>query len=214
MRALLALVGVVASVLPGARRLSAQSGTELGLSVGLYSPMSSFEGRMGPVVPGSNNYKHQAALALGIDVGFWSKEDPLGFTVQFGMSSSDVRQEAISGDTSLPASVWWIGAALAYKVVPRNEKNDVRFRAGLGYLHHGGSAFEPYGSKGSLTGLLGLEATMPLRPGLLVFGGADGHLYSLQLTEPGASYESRFQTDIIARIGVRWSSVERKAEPN
>lgn len=150
----------------------------------------------------------------GAEGHLWPTEH-VGLAVQLGFSSSDVRQEQISGVTSLPASVWWLGGSAAFKLTPADLANDVRLRVGAGYVQHNGLAFRPYSSPSSVTALAGIGATWPLGPSFRVAVGLDSYFYSLQLTDTlGTRYRSRFQSDMVARIGVLWSPPVKEAVPN
>jgi len=189
-------------VLP--RALRAQVTLEAGPSVGFFAPTTSFAGQLGSIFPLSRNYKQRIALAVAGEAVLWLSSR-VGVGAQVGWSPSDVRQEGESADTSLPASLQWLGGFLALKVTPRHLTNDLRLRAGVGYLRHRGGAFALYNFPSSTTALLGIETTFPLGRRVRIAAGLDAYVYSLQLTDTlGTRYEKRAQTDLLGRVGLHW----------
>ena len=184
--------------------LLAQERWALGPFVGFFVSNFSFAGPIGNVIPGSENYRQQTAPAFGAEATFWFNTR-LGFGGVVTWSPSDVRQEAISPATSFPASVLLAGGFLSLRLTPSQFANDVRVRAGVASLAHQGEAFTPHGHPTSMTALLGIGASLPLKSQLRVAGGLDAYLYSFQLTDSqGTRYEKRFMTDLVARVGMLW----------
>jgi hypothetical protein len=184
--------------------LRAQERFAVGPFLGFFVSNFSFAGPIGNVVPGSENYRQQTAVIVGAEATLWLTPR-LGVGTTVSWSPSDVRQQAISPDTSLPASVLLIGGFFSLRLTPAQLANDVRLRAGVASLAHLGDAFAPYRHPRSLTCLLGIEATLPLASQFRVAGGLDLHLYSFQLTDTlGTQYQKRFMTDLVARVGVQW----------
>jgi hypothetical protein len=185
--------------------LIAQERLAVGPFLGFFVSNFSFAGPIGNVVPGSENYRQQTAAVFGAEANLWLSPR-LGIGAVFSWTPSDVRQEAISPDTSLPAAVLLMGGFLSLRLTPSRLTNDVRLRAGVASLKHMGAAFEPYGHPRSLTGLLGIDATLPLVSQLRVAGGLDMYLYSFQLTDSlGTQYQKRFMADLVARVGALWT---------
>ena len=200
----LLLARLASGVLLRPQPLLAQDHIEVSPLVGFYTPIFSFAGPLRSI-PGSNNYTMNTAVALGAEANVWLTSR-VGLGALIGWSLSAVRQEtATRADTSLSAPVLLLGGFLAHKFNLSHQNGDVRLRAGAGYLHHGGAAFSPYGHPASVTGLMGIETSLPLRPTLRLMGGLDASLYSLQLTDTfGTRYERRFQADLLGRVGLLW----------
>ena len=200
----LPLAILASGVLLRPQPLLAQDRVEVGPLVGFFAPTTTFAGPL-RMVPGSNNYTLNIAIAVGAEANIWLTPR-VGLGALIGWSPSAVRQESATlADTSLSAPVQLFGMFLALKFNLSHLNGDVRARAGAGYLRHMGAAFAPYGHPGSLTGLVGIEATLPLRRALRLTGGLDAYLYSLQLTDTfGTRYEHRFQADLLARVGLMW----------
>ena len=190
---------VATLVASGTVAAGAQTRVELGPFAGVFVPLSSFEGNLGPVV-------HQVAVAGGGEAHLWIGEH-FGLVAQLGASPSDVRktETRATGFGVAPASVRWLSAALAWRIAPLDLANDLRFRAGAGFVQHRGAAFARYDFPQAVTGLLGIEATWPLRAAVRVLAGIDGYVYPHRLTDTlGVQYRERLQVNVVAKIGVLW----------
>jgi hypothetical protein len=203
-RLLLCTLLVGASFAP--EGLAAQVRFELGPYVGIYAPIASFSSApfQGPFILGPATSRQGTAVMVGAQGTFWL-DSRIGLSIQWGTASSTVRTREEFGTQESEESARVSAGALQLLVplqVP-SLQGRAHVGAGVGLMRRSGDFYEVYERPTNVAGVLGLGSNFALSRQVHLMLGFQSYLYSLQLRQTGGdTFDSSFQTDFLARVGV------------
>ncbi|HTR21661.1 MAG TPA: hypothetical protein VMH88_12470 [Gemmatimonadales bacterium] len=212
-RAGIAALGACIALLTGAVLPSRLVGQQVEVTpfVGLYLPTSSViqETAVGLTVSG----KHGTTFLFGARLTYWTSpsvglEASLGYTpssMTFSVDTGGVRVG--SADTS--AHVILGSARVLYKVGPKGGDTDIHLLAGVGFISHGGAAYDLLGQGGGgisgttdIGGVVGASVRFRVSAKLKARVDVEDNLYSAKFNIGGAETTSHFQNDIAVSLGL------------
>lgn len=179
--------------------------------VGLYLPTANVieESALGLTVSG----KHGTTFLFGARLTYWTSrsvglEASLGYTASsmtFSVDTGGVRVG--SADTS--AHVMLGSARVLYKVGPKSGDTDIHLLAGVGFISHGGAAYDLLGQgNGGISGttdiggLVGASVRFRASAKLKIRVDIEDNLYSAKFNIGGAETTSHFQNDLAVSLGL------------
>jgi hypothetical protein len=189
----------------------AQVKIELGATMGLYSPLGSFQpaqihSTSLPDSPGS-----LGGAAYGAQLRLWVAPR-LGFELAGAMASSTFGGGATPGgrgSSFTSARVSTGTAELLFRVTGDESRARVWLGAGAGAVQHGGDAYANFGNPVNYGGVLGVGSAIRISGGLSADVGVSSMIYNLNIrgnasNDPGLS-ERGTQVDMLLRTGLSYS---------
>lgn len=202
----LSAVAVVFGIVltPGAT--AAQVRFELGPYVGLYVPTASFgSAPFATPIPLPGSSRQATAALVGAKAGVWLGRH-IGLAIQWGTASSTVRtRDEASREMEQPARVSLTAVQLLVplQVASLGGRGQARLSGGVGQVRRSGEFYEAYDRVKDVAGIVGVGSDFAVAGPAHVTLDIEAYLYSLQLQQPGSSpFDSRFQTDVLARVGL------------
>ncbi|MBK5189355.1 MAG: hypothetical protein JJD97_14020 [Gemmatimonadaceae bacterium] len=188
---------------------AAQIRVELGASVGLYSPLGSFQPASVYSMALPNGPDQLSGSAVGGELRLWIVPR-IGVELAGATSSSSVG----GGNTpegyapSTPARVSTGTAQLLFRVTREESRMRMWLGAGAGAVQHGGKAYDAFGNPVNYGGVLGVGGAMRLSGGLSADFGVTSMIYHLNIrgtpaTDVGLSERGR-QVDLVLRTGLSY----------
>jgi hypothetical protein len=191
----------------------AQSSFEAGPIAGYYRPTADFD----PSTVFTTDLPRQPKDLAGVA---WGAKARLWFGPRFGaeMQVSVISSERDSvftpaGPLQPPSARMTIATLqLLYSLSPDQERVRPWISAGPGLVHHGGDAYEEYGSPTSPAAAVALGASVRVGGHFRITAGATGLLYPYEVEMPpelaanGDALQEGFQRDLMLHVGLTWSS--------
>jgi hypothetical protein len=182
-----------------------QVSVQVGPYAGIYAPTASFGSAPLPspfAIPSTS--RQSTALIVGAQATLWL-DSRIGLSAQWGTASSTIRTRGEIGGQEAKQSARVSAGALQLLVPLQGPslQRRVYISGGIGLMRRGGDFFDAYEQPSNVTGVLGVGSQFALGRRAQVLLGFDTYLYSLRLREPGgATFDSGFQGDLLARAGI------------
>jgi hypothetical protein len=158
--------------------------------------------------------KHGTAILFGARATYWTSptvgvEGSLGYTgssVEFGVDTNGVHV----GSVSYSAHVLLGSGRVLFKVGPKSGNTDVHLLAGVGFISHGGDAYDQLGQgvsggvsgKTDVGGVVGASVRLKAGEKLKVRIDLEDNLYSAKFSIGGSESTSHFQNDLVVSLGL------------
>lgn len=203
-----ALVAIASSI---ALASSARAQIEVGATVGLYSPLGSFQRASVYSTALPNSPGSLGGTAFGAQFRVWVSPR-LGFELAGATTSSTFGGVITPGgpSPSTSARVTSGTAELLIRLTSDDSRARVWAGVGAGAIQHGGAAYAAFGKPVNYGSALGIGTAIRISGGLSADIGVASLIYSLDIhgteaTNPGLS-ESGTQVDMLLRTGLsyRW----------
>ena len=182
--------------------LSAQTTVEIGPSLGLYLPLSSYAGPIGtgfPPFTARGDWTQSNGFAVGVSASVWlGQRWGLGATYHYAGSSVSLSSGNISSGR-LDGSVQVLTAEVHARLGDPDRAFQLIGIAGASYIKRGGEAFAHVDHHNALGGVLGLGSRHQLGSRWVVSGSVRLLVYSLQLQDQTTTYKASTQTDILGQ---------------
>ncbi|MFL5402409.1 MAG: hypothetical protein ACJ8BF_06285 [Gemmatimonadales bacterium] len=188
----------------------AQARVELQPILGVYQSFSSFPTTERVFLPiigplGDPLVRAQrTGVALGGALTVWLAPR-IGTRLHVMTATSKVAttNSQVTAQDPIPSRVTMLGGDLLFTVGRVGRVNQVYLSAGGSLVQRSGKAYEGFSGTSDLAGTLGLGSSRTLNRHLRLQADVQMLLYRLGLTNPsGQRYPSRFQSDMLAYIGV------------
>lgn len=188
----------------------AQMQVDVGASVGLYSPMGSFQPASVYSTNLPNGPDQLSCAASGAELRLWVAPR-IGIQLA-GTTSSKSVGGGLTPEGEAPTTHARISsgtAQLLFRVSGEGSRARIWLGAGGGAIQHGGATYEPFGRPVNYGGVASLATSVRLRGGLNADVGLTSLIYNLNIrgtaaTDPGLSERGR-QVDMLFRTGLSYS---------
>ena len=204
--------GVVGATLALGSAVQGQVTTSVEGFVGYYRPFGHFD-------PASVSVTGLPAKPSDLQGPAWGATVHLGVGQRVGFAAQLVTAHARIGEVVTPegprgptnASVVLGSLVAQYDLSPNPRAYHVRVNAGPAFVHHGGDAYQPFGSPTSFGPALGTAVLVPLRAHLQLTAEATGLFYGFDLPMPPAlransgHLEHGTQRDVLVHLGIAWT---------
>jgi len=197
------LVTLVLGALTSPVPLSAQATVEIGPSLGIYFPLSSYDGPIGsgfPPFTARGDWTQSNGFAVGVSATVWlGQRWGLGATYHHASSSVSLSSGNISSGR-FDGSVQVLTAEVHARLGDPDRAFQLIGIAGASYVKRGGDAFAHVNHHDAVGGVLGLGSRHELGSRLVVSGSVRLLVYSLQLQDQTTTYKASLQTDILGQL--------------
>ena len=202
-------LAVVLASMALAAPVVAQIRVEIGGTVGRYSPAGSFEPTSVYSTQLPRNPDQLSGVALGGLLRVWVAR--IGVQVDATTTSVTEGGGSTPGGYKSPtaARVSTGSAQLLVRLTGDGGRTRAWLGAGAGSIHHGGAAYEPYGSPVNYGGVVSVGSAIRLIAGLSADLGLTSMIYDLNVrgsaqTDPRISERGR-QVDLLMHAGLSYS---------
>jgi hypothetical protein len=178
---------------------------DVGPYVGIYAATASFgSAPFASPIPLPASSRHGMAAVVGAKSAIWVGQS-IGLGLQWGTASSTVRtRDEASREMENPGrvSVSAVQLLVPLQVEALQGRGQAYLSGGVGLLQRSGEFYEAYDQVKNVAGVVGLGSKFAIAGPAHVTLDFESYLYSLQLQQPGTSFDSQFQADLLARVGV------------
>ncbi|HET6777278.1 MAG TPA: hypothetical protein VFH26_00135 [Gemmatimonadales bacterium] len=200
--AAMTIIGVI--LVP--RGSSAQIRAEVGPYLGLYVPTASFgSAPFATPIPLPASTRHSTAGVVGAKAAIWLGSH-IGLGLQVGKVSSSARTRDEGSREMEQAARITLGAVqllVPLRIPSLQGRGHAHLSGGLGLIRRTGEFYETYDRVRNAAGIVGVGSDFAIAGPVNVTLDFEAYLYSLHLQQSGDTrFESDFQTDLLARVGL------------